>query len=354
MKLVVRTVVAAMRGPFQAAHGTVSDRELLLVALQATDGRTGYGEAAPLPSYDGVSAVDVRDALEACRPVLDGYPGHAPVADVLARCAEVTVVAQALAAIDLALWDLAGRRAGEPVWRLLGRASPTGAAPPVTVNATIAAGDRSGAALQAAQARTDGFTTVKVKVGIGDDAGRLAAVRAFAGPQMAIRIDANGAWTPDEAAATLRALEPIGIELCEEPVHGLAETAALRAATEIPLALDETAQDPLALSAPAAADLVCLKIAGCGGISGTLAAAARARASGYEVYLASTLDGPLGIAAALHAAAVIRPTRACGLATLGLFADRGAAGALAVRDGAMTAPPGPGLGDGLMGLYGAG
>ena len=354
MKLVVRTVVAAMRGPFQAAHGTVSDRELLLVALQATDGRTGYGEAAPLPSYDGVSAVDVRDALEACRPVLDGYPGHAPVADALARCGEVTVVAQALAAIDLALWDLAGRRAGEPVWRLLGGASATGSAPPVAVNATIAAADRSGAALQAAQARTDGFATVKVKVGIGDDTGRLAAVRAFAGPQMAIRIDANGAWTPDEAAAALRALEPVGIELCEEPVHGLAETAALRAATEIPLALDETAQDPLALSAPAAADLVCLKIAGCGGISGTLAAAARARASGYEVYLASTLDGPLGIAAALHAAAVIRPTRACGLATLDLFADRGAAGALAVRDGAMTAPPGPGLGDGLMGLYGAG
>src|ERR1700691_2734103 len=63
-------------------------------------------------------------------------------------------------------------------------------------------------------------------------------------------------------------------------------------------------------------------VARCGGISATLSAAAQARAAGYEVYLASTLDGPLGIAAALHAAAVIRPARACGLATLGLFGGR--------------------------------
>ena len=67
---------------------------------------------------------------------------------------------------------------------------------------------------------------------------------------------------------------------------------------------------------------VCLKIASCGGITGVVQAARQARAAGYEVYLASTLDGPLGIAAALHVAAFVRPSRACGLATLALFADR--------------------------------
>ena len=339
MKLAIRTVGVPMRDPFAAAHGTVSDRELVLVTLQAADGLTGHGEAAPLPSYDGVSCADVRAALEACRPVLDDYPGHAPVADVIARCGEATVLPQALAALDLALWDLAGRRAAEPVWRLLG----SGDAPPVEVNWTIDAGDRSGAALQAAQARAEGFSTVKVKVGLGDDAARLAAVRAFGGPQMAIRIDANGAWEPAEAAATLRALEPVGIELCEEPVHGREAIAALRGAGHIPLALDETAAEPLALDPPAAAELACLKIGRCGGISATLAAADAARAAGYEVYLASTLDGPLGIAAALHAAAVIRPTRACGLATLGRFADR--PDPLAPRHGAISPPRAPGLGD---------
>ena len=186
-------------------------------------------------------------------------------------------------------------------------------------------------------------------MGISDDAGRLAAVRAFAGPQMAIRIDANGAWDHAQAVASLGALEPVGIELCEEPVHGADAIGALAASTGIPLALDESATEPLALSAPAAAPLACLKIAGCGGISATLAAADRARSAGYEVYLASTIDGPLGIAAALHVAALIRPGRACGLATLGMFAGR--ADPLTVRRGSMAVPITPGLGVGLRDWY---
>jgi L-alanine-DL-glutamate epimerase-like enolase superfamily enzyme len=344
MKLTVSAVRAAMRDPFTAGHGTVSERELLLVGLEAIDGQVGHGEAAPLPSYDGVSLDDVRAALEDCRPVLESYADATPIADVLARCSEATVLPQALAAVDLALWDLAGRRTHEPVWRLLGARRPA----PVPVNWTIVSADRSGAAHEAAQARADGFQTVKVKVAIGDDAGRLAAVRAFGGPQMTIRIDANGAWEPDEAAATLDVLEPVGIELCEEPVAGVAAIRALRPYVDVPLALDESAGDPDALHSPAA-ELMCLKISRCGGIAATVEMATRARAAGYEVYLASTLDGPLGIAAALHAAAVLRPDRACGLATLGLFADL--ENPLPVAAGTMTAPTGAGLGHGLTDWY---
>ena len=347
MKLAVTQHTVPLRAPFHAGHGTVTDRELLLVELRAADGLAGYGEAAPLESYDGVSTADVRTALEACAPVLEAYRDAAPIADVLARCAEATVLPQALAAIDLALWDLAGRRTREPVWRLLG-AMNAGRAGPIPVNWTIAAADRSGAAHEAATARAAGYGTVKVKVAIGDDAGRLAAVRAFGGPDIAIRIDANGAWLPAEAEAALAVLEPVGIELCEEPVTGLAAIQALRSLTRIPLALDESAGDPEALRRPAA-DFICLKISRCGGISGTLEAAARARAAGYGVYLASTLDGPLGIAAALHAAAVIGPDRACGLATLGLF--HGSKDPLPVARGSIVPPSGPGLGEGLRDWY---
>ena len=346
MELTAEPLSRPLRAPFAAGHGTVTDRPIVLVTLRASDGLTGYGEAAPLQSYDGVSVADVLVALDDCRPVLTEYPGHAPVADVIARCAEVTTVAPALAAIDLALWDLAGRRTRQPIWRLLG-AVVTG---PIDVNWTITSADRSGAAQEAAEARVAGFTTVKLKVGIGDDAGRVAAVRAFGGPQLAIRLDANGAWDHEQAVATLRALEPSRIELCEEPVHGLAELAAVRAETGVPLALDESALEPGALDG-SYGDLVCLKVSRCGGIAGTLAAATRARAAGYEVYLASTLDGPLGIAAALHCAAVIRPRRACGLATLGLFA--GPSDPLPVRrGGAIAVPDGAGLGDGLLDWYG--
>ena len=168
---------------------------------------------------------------------------------------------------------------------------------------------------------------------------------------MSIRLDANGAWSGEEAVAALRMLGPIGIELCEEPVRGLTQTRGLAGATTVPIALDETASAIGALDTRVC-QAVCLKIASCGGITGVLDAARRARAAGYEVYLASTLDGPLGIAAALHVAAVLRPSRACGLATLGLFADR--EDPLPSRDGRIEVPAGTGLGDGLVSWYGTG
>ncbi|HTU95744.1 MAG TPA: enolase C-terminal domain-like protein [Solirubrobacteraceae bacterium] len=346
MKLTVTPITIPLRAPFAAGHGTVTDRDLLVIELEAADGLTGYGEAAPLESYDGVSLTEVRAALDACAPVLAAYRDATPIADVLARCAEATVISQALAAIDLALWDLAGRRTREPVWRLLGADQPG----PVEVNWTIASSDRSGAAHEAATARAEGYGTVKVKVAIGDDAGRLAAVRAFGGPDLAIRIDANGAWSLDEAAVALPMFEATGIELCEEPVSGVEEIRALWATGQLDygLALDESAADPDAFLRPAA-DAMCLKVGRCGGISGTIEAAARARAVGYDVYLASTLDGPLGIAAALHAAAVIAPSRACGLATLGLFAH--GPDPLAPVRGSIAPPDGPGLGPGLRDWY---
>jgi L-alanine-DL-glutamate epimerase-like enolase superfamily enzyme len=154
----------------------------------------------------------------------------------------------------------------------------------------------------------------------------------------------------EEAVAALRALAPVGIELCEEPVHGLEQARTVACAVpDMAVALDETASAADALEDRVCRAL-CLKIAACGGITGLLDAARRARAAGYEVYLASSLDGPLGIAAALHATAALRPDRFCGLATLGLFADR--EDPLPASGGRVAVPSGAGLGDGLSEWYG--
>jgi L-alanine-DL-glutamate epimerase-like enolase superfamily enzyme len=345
VRLRIEVIEARLRAAFVAGHGSVSTRELVLVELKGRDGQLGHGEAAPLPSYDGVRVQDVCAALEDCRSVLAAGDG-APHAELLAACSELAVLPQATAAIDLALWDLAGRRADQPVWRLLGAPPP----PPIAVNWTIASADRAGAAGEAAAARAAGFRAVKAKVAIGDDAGRLAAVRAIAGPEMAIRIDANGAWSEQEALAALRVLAPVGIELCEEPVSGLRAIRECAAHTEIPVALDESAADPGSLRSRAC-ELICLKIARCGGISGLIDVARRARRVGYEVYLASTLDGPLGIAAALHAATVVRPQRPSGLSTLGMF--DGPEDPLPAPRGRIAIPGGAGLGDGLLAWYAA-
>ncbi len=139
----------------------------------------------------------------------------------------------------------------------------------------------------------------------------------------------------------IAALAPAGLELVEEPVRGLGATRMLRDLVAVRIAIDESAALAGALTG-GVADAVCLKIARCGGISGLLAAAALVRAAGAEVYLASTFDGPLGIAAGLHAAAALAPLPPCGLATLGLFADAGAPG-FEVLDGAIAVPRGAGL-----------
>jgi L-Ala-D/L-Glu epimerase len=343
VNVTIELIEARLRAPFVTARTSLHARRLVVVSVEASDGHVGFGEAAPLEGYDVVSIDDVRAALEDCRPALSRSDGE-PREQLLAECARVAVLPHAVAAIDLALWDLAGRRAGKPVWCLLGAQT----APEVPVNATIAAPDRAGAASEAAAARAAGFSAIKLKVATGDDAGRLGAVRAVAGPEMEIRLDANGAWSVPEAVAALRALAPAGVELCEEPVGGIEETAELSAATDVALAIDETSALPGALD-HRVCDAACLKIARGGGISGVKDAARRARAAGYEVYLASTLDGPLGIAAALHAAAAIGPDRACGLATLQLFADRD--DPLPARGGTIPVPPGPGLGDGLTAWY---
>jgi L-Ala-D/L-Glu epimerase len=346
VRLEIRLIEARLRAPVVSSRDSVGVRQLLIVRLEGSDGVAGYGEAAPLEGYDGVRVDEARAALEDCRGTLGESDGR-DREELLRECRRRAVPPQALAAIDLAVWDLAGRRAGKPVWQLLGAA----AAPEIEVNATIASPDRAGAATAAAAAGAAGFRCVKVKVGIGDDAGRLAAVRAAAGPQMSIRLDANGAWSVDEALATLHALEPVGIELCEEPVAGLEPVAAVSRQTLVPIAIDETAGAPGALD-HRACDAVCLKIARCAGITGVIEAARRARAAGYELYLASTLDGPLGIAAALHAAAALAPDRPCGLATLGLFERRD--DPLPAHRGRISVPSGPGLGDGLLGWYGIG
>lgn len=340
MRLEIAPRRLRLRTPLATAHGTVSERELLDVLILGADGVAGAGEAAPLPSYDGVTLDDVRGALEDCRPIVHDAEGL-PRAMVLDACRKAAVLPQAVAAIDLALWDLEGRRADVPVWRLLG-AHPDPA--PIAVNALIGAEDRAGAAAEAARAVAAGFDCVKLKVGIGDDAGRLAAVRVAVGPDVAIRLDANGPWSVEEALAHLRALAPSGIELCEEPVHGVEQLRAVAAdAGGVAIAMDETGVGPGALGS-GATPIVCLKLSRCGGVTGLLEAAETVRAAGGEVYLASTIDGPLGIAGALHAAAVLRPSRPCGLATLGAFEELEPDPALAVERGVMRVPTGPGLG----------
>ncbi len=340
MRLALERRTLTLAHPLATAYGEVHERELVLVSLTGADGVAGYGEAAPLEAYDGVTTEIVLQALESYAEVLAEAEPERHGGQLLEACRQAADVPAALAAVDMALWDRAGRVRGVPVAALLTDAP----AASVPVNATIAALDRASVSEHATAAARQGYSCVKLKVGVGDDAGRVAAARAAAGPHVDLRLDANGAWDVESAVAAIEALAPAGLELVEEPTHGIEAIRAVRERVSVRVSMDETAAEPGALAA-GVADAVCLKISRCGGISALLAAAALVRAGGAEVYVASSLDGPLGVAAGLHAAAALAsrgPVPPCGLATLALFAD--VEDPLPVREGSLHVPSGGGLG----------
>ena len=247
--------------------------------------------------------------------------------------------AQARAAEEMARLDLEATRAG----RGLGEPG----ADAIAVNRTLAAGPPEEVAQAAREGLRDGFACFKLKVGLPDDTERVAAVREAIGPWPALRVDANGAWSPAEAVAAIGQLEPYDLQLVEQPCRTLEELAEVRRAVGVPIAADESisnAYDVRAAAAAGACDLVNVKLAPSGGFEAARATIAAARENGLEPYLSSTLDGPWGIAAALQLAASERLSLACGLATLELF-DADLARVLpGPNAGLLAVPQGPGLG----------
>ncbi len=352
-RLEIREQVVGLRSPLLASWGVLDRRTLFLVELHGGDGPVGRGEAAPLQAYDGISDEACRAALRALAVELaeinEAEPGHV----ILDRLTGVTPVQQALAAVDLAMWDRGAQRAGSAVAPLLA----SDALDSIAVHKTIGGVTAEEAGQIAAEAAAAGFTAFKVKVGLGleGDLARVSAVREAAGPDARIKVDANGAWSVREAVDAIEQLvaRPLAVAAVEEPVGESDAWPHLRAAVNaarfpVELTVDETAdREPGVLSR--GPDVVEVKLARTGGIGPLLVKAALAQLSGVQVALASTFDGPLGIAAAVHAAAALKIDRPLGLATLDALNLDDApelaelAAQLVPVSGRIAVPAGPGL-----------
>ena len=193
----------------------------------------------------------------------------------------------------------------------------------IRINATIPA--VPAARVPEVLARFPGVTTAKVKVAepgqtLADDVNRVNAVRELI---PTVRVDANGGWTVEQAVAAAAALTADGpLEYLEQPCGTVAELAAVRARTDVPVAADESirkAADPLAVVRAGAADIAVLKVAPLGGVRSLLDIAAQID---VPVVISSALDSAVGMAAGLVAAAALPSLdHACGLGTGGLFVE---------------------------------
>jgi muconate cycloisomerase len=324
------------RRPYVTARGRLDRREMVLLRLRTADGLVGLGEAVPLALRGGASLARVVAELETLEELAElDEASLSGLADLSApaRCAALT-----------ALMDLRSRRAAAE-----GHSSGAGVAAPVRCNATLVAGEPVAVAADALAWAAEGYSTFKLKLGAGDDAGQVRAVREAVGAEARIRVDANAAWDLATAKRTLTELEELDVELVEQPVATLEQAAEVAAATSIPIAGDESvasraeAERAVALRACALAGIKLSKVGG--------PQEAIEIADVLPSYLSSALDGPVGIAAAAQVAQTLRESApgggldlAHGLATQRLFSSTVASIECELRDGMLHPPAGPGLG----------
>ncbi|KAB2920842.1 MAG: mandelate racemase/muconate lactonizing enzyme family protein [Hyphomicrobiaceae bacterium] len=296
--------------PVITSFGTMRDRPMVLVRVEDKDGAAGWGEVwCNFPAVGAEHRARLVDSVAA--PLLTARPfaGPAEAFDELTRQTAVLAIqsgepgpfAQVIAGLDIALWDLAARKASEPVWRHLARDGT----PRIAV---YASGLNPDAPEKLAAARqSEGYTAFKLKVGFGAgrDVANLKALRATLGPGARLMVDANQGWTKEAALEMLPQLEPFGLSWLEEPLRAdrpWSEWRALRSRTQIPLAAGENIAGHDGFDAALAASVLGVvqpDLAKWGGFSGCLPVTRRIRAAGAR-FCPHYLGGGIGLLASAH------------------------------------------------------
>ena len=337
---------------FHTAHGVLDTREGMIVQVTTNEGVTGVGEIAPLPTFIGGSLTDAYSLL----PELNGHLYHTTLyeaLDMLAAEQVSTKSASTLCGLEIALFDALGKTIDRSVSTLLAPSEFTPRAA-VPVNAVISAKETTIAATTALNAKQNGFSCVKLKVGLGlsisEEVERIAMVRDAIGPTMHLRLDANEAWQFEEAIAILSQSVPYDIQYIEQPLKAqdFVGMHTLRQEILIPIAVDEAVHDlesvHLVLDHEVA-DILIIKPQLAGGLRIAQQMIRAASERGVGCVITSTIEAGIGLAAELHfAAASPRVTLECGLATLPSLVDDLLVEELLVRDGFLEVPIGPGLG----------
>lgn len=299
------------------AYGSYPVLNYALLKVVTDDGLIGLGEASPDPEVTGETQAGVLNALRQAAPLLM-VADPLQVEPLMRQCrAVIPAFPAALAAIDMALYDLIGQALGVPVYQLLGGL----ARPSIGLYPVIPLDEAPVMAAMSAKFVEMGARTLKVKLGSSPDLDllRLNEIRAAVGDSVHLRLDINQGWRDAQTALTvIRQLDGFSIEWIEQPVAAadLQGMAAVAAATEIPIMADEschTAADALKIACRGAADMLNIKLMKCGGLSEAKKLLAVAEAAGLPCILGSMAESSIGSAAGLHFVAAHPSIVACEL-----------------------------------------
>ena len=263
------------------------------------------------------------------------------------------ISASTLCGLEMALLDAWGKIQGVSVSRLLAPIS-TDVRSHIPVNAVIGARDLETAIIRAKEVVAAGFDCIKLKVGmysdISQEVERIATIREAIGPFVHLRLDANEAWSLEQAVEILSQCVQYTIQYVEQPLpaHELKDMHALRQAVPLLLAADEALynlESAERILDHKAADILIIKLQLAGGLRVGRQIIQRAAERGVQCVVTSTIETGIGVAAALHlAAASPEIALECGLATLDLLVDDLIVEGLPVQNGHMRVPASNGLG----------
>ncbi|MGQ9801354.1 MAG: mandelate racemase/muconate lactonizing enzyme family protein [Candidatus Saccharicenans sp.] len=288
--------------PFRISIGTMYAANDVLVRITTDSGLYGIGEACPFPPITGETQESNIAAARAIREILlDKDPLNIEgLIDGIGNIVHANP--SAVAAFDMALYDLLGKVAGLPLYKLLGgyRSSfETDLTTGLNTPEKMAASVKESLAL--------GYRQIKIKVGEDPDLDlrRVQAVRQAIGPEVKLRIDANQGWSVTQAISALKRMEPYEIEFCEQPVkdsdiYGLRQ---VRAQSPVPIMADESLfgpDDAIKLIKEEACDYFNIKLMKAGGILNSLKIAHVAAAANIKCMVGCMLETRLGLTAAAH------------------------------------------------------
>lgn len=331
--------------PFGIAGGSQAEATNVLVTVTLCDGTVGYGEAAPLPAYNGETQAGTLATLGAIAPSLVGFDALA-WREIARRLRDETTKAGAVrCAVETALLDAVMKRARLSMGSFFG-----GTGDSLETDVTITTGSEDAAVAAATRWSEAGFRKLKIKIGageIGTDIARIIAVNRAA-PAAELTLDANASLTAEAAIALLSELKQHGIEIAlfEQPTSVGAWDELARVARHVAVAADEnvvTAADAIRaaeLGPPHAINVKIMKA----GIVEALDVIAVARASGMSLMIGGMVESLLAMTVSAHLAAGSGGFTHVDLDTPLFFAENPMQGGFSQRGPLLLLPSSPGHG----------
>ena len=289
--------------PFVISLGVIPAADNLLVKINTSCGLTGIGEASPLRYIAGETQATEFVLAQSLAKIIKGKNPF-EIEDRLKELAnEIAGNYTLKSAFDMALFDLSGKKAGMPLFRLLGGADNR----IIKTDMTVGINTPEYMASKALDFKNKGFYALKVKLGTTTemDVARIKAIREKIGYDMPLRIDANQGWDMVTAIRTLKALAPYNIEHCEEPVPcwNNRDLARVKESSPIPIMADESVfnhHDAFKLAALGACDYFNIKLSKSGGIFNALKIIAIAEAAGIKSQVGCMNESRYALTALTH------------------------------------------------------